>query len=224
MSDQMIIKEAPHVRRWVLRFLESNPLTTLDDIVQKQYIDKLGRRQNLYVTSGFITQARKMLQEKEQEPKKRSDSLDFVKLLADQKQEFKQTTSGLCFTFRQRGKYPTKGLLLVTLDGENLLLDTFDFAKDSPRRRFINRLYLSSSITPSMFSRASLTQCLMEMAVEATEWGKPPAKTVKTELNRFDFEKLLIEHSREVPPCYIERTIQRSDLNKHNLKPAEVER
>lgn len=100
MSDEVIIKEAPHVRRWVLRFLESNPLTTLDDIVQKQYVDKLGHRKNLYATSGFLSQAKKMLQEQKSKPIARGSisGEDFARMLAEHNQEYKNKICGVWIT------------------------------------------------------------------------------------------------------------------------------
>ena len=67
-TEQTTIKEAPHVRKWILQFLESSPHLTLEDLARKYWIDKFGRRHNLYYTGGFCNQARKMLREQQPKP------------------------------------------------------------------------------------------------------------------------------------------------------------
>jgi len=62
-TDTMTIKEAPHVRKWVLRFLKQNPHISLEDLARRYWIDLFGKPRNLFYTDGFCNQARKMLQE-----------------------------------------------------------------------------------------------------------------------------------------------------------------
>lgn len=56
-------RERPYVRRRIERLLVQSPRLSLGDIAQNHYVDELGHRHNLWLTSGMRTQARKMSQE-----------------------------------------------------------------------------------------------------------------------------------------------------------------
>lgn len=54
-------KEAPHVRRWVLKYLKTHPHLSLEDLARRYWIDLFGQRYSLYYTDGFCNQAKLML-------------------------------------------------------------------------------------------------------------------------------------------------------------------
>lgn len=63
-TDTVTVKEAPHVRRWVLRYLKQNPHLSLEDLARRYWVDLFGQPHNLFYTDGFCNQACKMLRER----------------------------------------------------------------------------------------------------------------------------------------------------------------
>lgn len=206
-------KDKPHVRKWVKKYLEQNPHLSLEDMARRYYFNKSGQRCNLYFTDGFRNQARLMLKEQKSNQSRMSPAEIAEESNTIRSNNSKPNSGILSVTFQQRRKLTTSGTLMVTRGGKTLLLDSFNIAKENLRKRFISRLYKDGSLKTDSFPRASLSQCLMEMAVEASSWPKPPAEEVsqpKKVLSQFDFERMLAEHynrQSEVPLCHIERVV-----------------
>lgn len=125
------------------------------------------------------------------------------------------TIKSLCFTFRQKGKQPEKGVLtVIALRGKKsivLLIDSFTITGEMRRSSFIRKLYSTNSLNRESFPVEVLTQCLLEMASDALRWNEPPLEKVKPLpdkplLEGLAFEMMLANH-KYPPPCHLERTI-----------------
>lgn len=57
-------KERPICRKRIKKYLNENPDTSLEDMIQGHSIDKSGLQSRLYLTDGMRTQAKRMLQER----------------------------------------------------------------------------------------------------------------------------------------------------------------
>lgn len=97
-----LYRERPNLRRWILKYLKDKPHLTLEDLSNRYWIEASGSRRTLFITEGWRTQARKMLQEKDlcakdneqvtsgQKPKKLSDSLNFEQMLIENNKGFEE--------------------------------------------------------------------------------------------------------------------------------------
>ena len=196
-------RERPHVRKWIVKYLQDNPHISLEDMAKRYYVDSQGLRHNLYFTDGMRTQARKMLQERDlctTTPQNgKVSTTDFDRMLREHQENSKKQVTpllsqehsaeenkSLCFEFVQTGKLPTIGILTAVLYGKVILIDTLNIATYNRRWAYYGALRSTNQVPSGRYPSKDLPRCLLDIAEQAMSWPDSSQCRIKHIFKRSD--------------------------------------